>query len=64
MTQKHFYKLIKTQKPLYLFNMIPAKLNSLRHPNTYSVIRCSNDLFKNSCSERMEHSQFNLLPII
>ena len=30
----YFYKLIKTQKPLYLFNLIPAKLNSLRHPNT------------------------------
>ena len=31
----YFYKLIKTQKPLYLFNLIPPKLNSLRHPNTY-----------------------------
>ena len=33
-----FYKLITTQKPLYLFNLIPPKLNSLRHPNTYSVM--------------------------
>ena len=30
----YFYKLIKTQKPLYLFNVIPPKFNSLRHPNT------------------------------
>ena len=39
------YKLIKTQKPLYLFNLTPPKL---RHPNTYSVMRCRNDYFKNS----------------
>ena len=44
----YFYKLIKTQKLLYLFNLIPPKLNSLRHPNTYSVMRCRNDYFKNS----------------
>ena len=44
----YFYKLIKTQKPLYLFNLIPPKLTSPRHPNTYSVMRCRNDYFKNS----------------
>ena len=44
----YFYKLVKTQKPLYLFNLIPPKLNSLCHPNTYSVTRCRNDYFKNS----------------
>ena len=44
----YFYKLIKTQKPLYLFNLISPKLNSLHHPNTYSVMRCRNDCFKNS----------------
>ena len=44
----YFYKLIKTQKPLYLFNLIHPKLNSLRHLNTYSVMRCRNDYFKNS----------------
>ena len=44
----YFYKLMKPQKPLYLFNVIPTKLNSLRHPNTYSVMRCRNDYFKNS----------------
>ena len=44
----YFCKLIKTQKPLYLFNLIPPKFNSLRHPNTYSVMRCRNDYFKNS----------------
>ena len=44
----YFYKLIKTQKPLYLFNLIPPKLNPLRHPNTYSFMRCRNDYFKNS----------------
>ena len=27
--------------------MIPPKLNSLRHPNTYSVMRCRNNYFKN-----------------
>ena len=43
-----FYKLIKTQKPLYLFNLRPPKPNSLRHPNTYSVMRRRNDYFKNS----------------
>ena len=42
----YFYKLIKTQKPLYLFNLISPKLNSLHHPNTYSVMRCRNDCFK------------------
>ena len=41
-------KLIKTQKPLYLYNLISPKLNSLLHPNTYSVMRCRNDCFKNS----------------
>ena len=44
----YFFKLMKTQKALYLFNVIPPKLNSLRHPNTYSVMRCRNDYFKNS----------------
>ena len=44
----YFYKLIKTQKSLYLFNLIPPKLNSLRQPNSYSVMRCRNDYFKNS----------------
>ena len=46
----YFYKLIKNQKPLYLFNLIPpsSKLNSLRHPSTYSVMRCRNDYFENS----------------
>ena len=44
----YFYKVVKTQKPLYLFVLIPPKLNSLRHPNTYSVMRCRNDYFKNS----------------
>ena len=43
-----FFKLIKTQNPLYLFSQISPKLNSLRHPNTYSVMRCRNDYFKNS----------------
>ena len=43
-----FLQIIKTQKPLHLFNLIPQKLNSLRHPNTYSVMRCRNDYFKNS----------------
>ena len=31
----YFYKLIKTEKPLYLLNLIPPKLNSLRRPNTF-----------------------------
>ena len=44
----YFYKLIKTQKPWYLFNLIPPKLNSLRHPNTYSAMRCRSNCFKNS----------------
>ena len=44
----YFYKLINTQKLLYLFNVIPPKLNLLRHPSTNSVIRCRNDYFKNS----------------
>ena len=44
----YFYKLIKIQKPLYPFTLIPPKLNSLRHPITYSVMRCRNDYFKNS----------------
>ena len=56
----YFYKLIKTQKSQYLFNLIPPKLNSLRHHNTYSVMRRRNDYFKNSsyvlCSERMEQT--------
>ena len=42
----YFYKPIKTQKPLYLFSLIPPKLNSLCQPNTYSVMRCRNDYFK------------------
>ena len=42
----YFYKLIKTQKPLYLFNLIPPKFNSLCHPNTNSVMRCRNDYLK------------------
>ena len=69
----YFYKPIKTQKPLYLFTLITLKLNSLRHPNTYSVMRCRNEYFRNFfhtlCSEKMEqiehwNSQFNLLPTI
>ena len=44
----YFYKLIKTQKLLYLFNLIPPKLNSLRNSNTYSVMRYRNHYFKNS----------------
>ena len=44
----YFYKLIKTEKPLYLLNLIPPKLNSLRRPNTFSVLRCRKDYFKNS----------------
>ena len=44
----YFYKLIKTQKPLYLFNLIPPNLNSLRHPHINSVMRCRNDYSKNS----------------
>ena len=27
---------------------MPPKLNSLRHPDNYSVMRCRNDYFKNS----------------
>ena len=41
----YFYKLSKTQKTLYLFNLIAPKLNSLHYPNTYSVMRCRNDYF-------------------
>ena len=44
----YFYKLIKTEKLLHLVYLIPPKLNSLRHPNTYPVMRCRNDYFKNS----------------
>ena len=44
----YFYKLIKTQKSLYFFNLIPPNLNSLRHLNTYSVMRCTNNYFENS----------------
>ena len=44
----YFYKIIKSQEPLYLFNLIPAKLNSLRHSNTFSVMRCRNDYSKDS----------------
>ena len=44
----YFYKLIKTQKSLHLFKLMPPKLNSFRYPNTYSVKRCRNDYFKNS----------------
>ena len=43
-----FYKLITTQKPLYLFNLILPKLNPLRQPNTNSVMRCRQDYLKNS----------------
>ena len=43
-----FYKLMKTQKPLYLFNLIPPKLIRLCHPNAYSIMRCRNDYCKNS----------------
>ena len=43
----YFCKLIKTQTPLYLFHLIPPKLNSLRHPNTYSAMRCRKDCLKN-----------------
>ena len=45
----YFYKLIKTQNSLYLFNLIPPRLSSLHHPNTYTVMRfmrCRNDYFK------------------
>ena len=42
----YFCKLIKTQKWLYLFSLIPPKRNSLRHYNTYSVIRCRDDYLK------------------
>ena len=44
----YFYKLIKTQKLLYLSSLITSKRNSLRHNNTYSVIRCRNDYLKHS----------------
>ena len=40
-----FYKLIATQKSLYLFSLVLAKLNSLRHPNPYSVMRYINGYF-------------------
>ena len=57
----YFYKLIKNQKPLYFFSLIPPKYNSIRHPNTYLIMRCKNDYFKNSFislwSERMEHTE-------
>ena len=43
----YFYKLITSQIPSYLFSLIPPKLSSLRHPNSYSVMRCRNDYFKN-----------------
>ena len=41
----YFYKLITTQMPLYLFNQIPPKLNSLQHSNTNSVIELQKRLF-------------------
>ena len=44
----YFYKLIKTQKPPNLFNLIPPKLNSFRHPSIYSAMRCRKDYLKNS----------------
>ena len=44
----YFYKPIKIQKSLYLFNLIPPKLNSFRYRNSYSDMRCRNDYFKNS----------------
>ena len=31
----YFYKLITIQKSLYISNLIPPKLNSLRYPITY-----------------------------
>ena len=40
-------KRITTKNQLYLFNLIPPKLNWLRHPNTYSVTRWRNSYFKN-----------------
>ena len=43
-----FLQTNKIQKPLYIFSLIPPKLDSLRHPNTYSVMRCRNDYLKNS----------------
>ena len=43
-----FCILIIKQKPALLLNLIPRKLNSLRHPNIYSVMRYRNDYFKNS----------------
>ena len=45
---KAYVLFLQTLKPLYLFNLIPPKLNSLRHPSTYSLMRCRNDYFKNS----------------
>ena len=44
----YFYKLITTQKPLYLFNLISTNLNSLCHLSAYSVMSCRNDYFKSS----------------
>ena len=43
-----FYKLIITQSPVYLLNLISTKLNSLWHPNIYSVTHCRKYHFKNS----------------
>ena len=43
----YFYKLIKTQKLLFLVNLIASKLNSLYNSNTYSVIRCRSNYSKN-----------------
>ena len=43
----YFYKIVTTQRPLYLLNLITPKLNSFWHPNAYSVMRCRNDDFKN-----------------
>ena len=47
-THLFFYKLIATQKPLYLFNLIHPKLSSLSHPNTYSVMKCRGNYFEDS----------------
>ena len=41
----YFYKLIKTYKPLHLFNLIPPKLNSLRHPKLTQLLD-ADDYFK------------------
>ena len=57
----YFYKLITTQKPLYLFNLIPSNLSSIRPPNTYSVMRCRNDYFKKKFIHIFLYKQLNFL---